>query len=66
MKLRPFKIAVVASTLGIALWTSAATLGTSESVEYKFREAPLNALGLQSIDELRGTKPIVIDFWGKN
>ena len=54
--------AVLALTLGI---TAASTSGPAPAVDYSFREAPLNALGIKSLAEMRG-KPIVIDFWGKN
>lgn len=34
-----------------------------DSVQYQFRESPLNGGGLKSLQELRGT-PILIEFWG--
>lgn len=34
-----------------------------DAVAYKFREAPLNAGGVQSMQDLRGT-PVLIEFWG--
>lgn len=55
--------AVVAIALGIP--PAAAISGDETAVNYSFREAPLNSLGIKSLAELRG-KPVVIDFWGKN
>ena len=34
-----------------------------QAVEYAFREAPVNSLGIGSLADLRG-KPVLIDFWG--
>ncbi len=34
-----------------------------DSVQYQFREAPFNAGGLKTLQDLRGT-PILIEFWG--
>jgi hypothetical protein len=34
-----------------------------DSVQYQFRESPLNGGGLKSLQDLRGT-PILIEFWG--
>jgi len=38
-------------------------LGEGEACTYRFQEAPVHALGIQSLTELRG-KPVLIDFWG--
>jgi hypothetical protein len=66
MKLPFLKYAAASSVLlaGVWLTTSAAVEGGA-AVDYKFRDAPLHSLGIQSMSELRG-KPIIIDFWGKN
>ena len=66
MKLPLLKLVAASSVLAAGVWltTSAATEGGS-AVDYKFRDAPLHSLGIQSMADLRG-KPIVIDFWGKN
>lgn len=45
--------------------TKEAAAPATAPVDYKFREAPLNAMGIQSLSDLRG-KPVVIDFWGRN
>ena len=37
--------------------------GVGDTVEYKFRQAPVNALGVTSFADLRG-KPVLVDFWG--
>jgi hypothetical protein len=34
-----------------------------EGSGYKFREAPVNSMGVKSMADLRG-KPVLIDFWG--
>ena len=62
-------VPVVAASLalsGLALLRSAAPAVPTESgakVDYRFSTAPVNALGLKSLAELRG-KPILVDFWG--
>lgn len=43
----------------------ASSANSAAAVEYKFREAPLNSLGIKSMSDLRG-KPVLIDFWGRN
>jgi hypothetical protein len=66
MKPTTLKLAAAALTLAGGAWISAAALNApAAAVEYKFHDAPLNGLGLQNMEELRG-KPIVIDFWGRN
>jgi len=37
--------------------------GVGDTVDYKFRQAPVNALGIASFADLRG-KPVLVDFWG--
>ena len=32
-------------------------------VDYHFSTAPVNAMGIKSLAELRG-KPVLVDFWG--
>lgn len=54
-----------------ALTLSGATLptGNQDGIQvgavatYQFRAAPVNARGVNSLDDLRG-KPVLIDFWG--
>lgn len=42
------------------------TLSPSTSpVDYTWREAPMNSMGIKSLSDLRG-KPVLIDFWGRN
>jgi len=66
MKQSTFAIAalvlVLTGAAGIALDTPQ-TGGAATG--HQFREAPLNAMGVKSLEELRG-KPVVIDFWGRN
>jgi hypothetical protein len=37
--------------------------GDGKTVAYTFREAPFNARGVTTLEDLRG-KPVLIDFWG--
>jgi hypothetical protein len=52
-----------------ATWSAAAVdtpaADTVVTVDYTFRDLPLNSMGVKSFADLRG-KPVVIDFWGKN
>jgi hypothetical protein len=32
-------------------------------VDYRFSTAPVNAMGIKSLADLRG-KPVLVDFWG--
>ena len=52
--------AVVAATIPAAT-QSAVEVG--EEVNYTFRSAPVNAMGIKGLDELRG-KPVLVEFWG--
>ena len=52
--------AVVAATVPTAT-QSAVEVG--DEVAYTFRAAPLNAMGITGLDELRG-KPVLVEFWG--
>jgi hypothetical protein len=63
LSLRPLHFAVALTTaLGVA--ASGGIGGASEEpVGYTFNEAPFNARGVQSMEDLRG-KPVLIDFWG--
>jgi len=40
-----------------------AAAGVGDKPDYKFRQPPVNALGVSSLADLRG-KPVVVDFWG--
>ncbi len=52
--------AVVAATVPAAT-QSAVEVG--DEVNYTFRSAPVNAMGIKGLDELRG-KPVLVEFWG--
>ncbi|MCC7014240.1 MAG: hypothetical protein IT454_16900 [Planctomycetes bacterium] len=66
MKLTTLTLAALTLGGAAALAFSASAPGLEgKPVEYTFRQAPVNALGIRSMADLRG-KPIVIDFWGKN
>lgn len=34
-----------------------------DTASFKFRETPLNGMGVKSLEDLRG-KPVLFDFWG--
>lgn len=58
-----FTAASLISAAGaLALCVSARTAG-EEAVDYKFNQAPVNAMGVTGMADLRG-KPVLIDFWG--
>lgn len=66
MKLPVLKLTVLALVLASATGaTSPAPAALAAVPDYKFREPPLNSMGVKSLAELHG-KPIVIDFWGRN
>jgi hypothetical protein len=67
MKLSTLKFATLTTAAAGIAWlsSSSAPAGEGSPVEYTFRDAPINSLGIKSMAELRG-KPIVIDFWGRN
>ena len=52
-----------ASLAILACTASSASAGVGDTPEYKFRKAPVNALGVTSLSDLRG-KPVLVDFWG--
>ena len=63
MKRAIFHFAAASTLLAtVALLTSSRS-PEATSVDYKFREAPINSMGITSFAELRG-KPVLIDFWG--
>ncbi len=37
--------------------------GVGDKVDTKFRQAPVNAMGVTGFADLRG-KPVLVDFWG--
>lgn len=40
-----------------------ADAGVGDTVDTKFRTAPVNAQGITGFADLRG-KPVLVDFWG--
>ncbi len=49
-----------------ALTATASTQGAArdgDTPSYKFQTPPLNALGVTSLEELRG-RPVLVEFWG--
>ena len=52
--------AVIAATTPAA---SQAAVEIGDEVDYTFHSAPVNALGIKGLDELRG-KPVLVEFWG--
>jgi hypothetical protein len=67
MKLSILNLAAVTWLVAGAAWTAprASVANPISGAEYKFRDPPLNSLGVKSLADLRG-KPVVIDFWGRN
>jgi hypothetical protein len=57
------KARLLASLAFLACAASSASAGVGDTPEYKFRKAPVNALGVTSLADLRG-KPVLVDFWG--
>ena len=51
---------VVAAT---APATTQSAVEVGDEVAYTFRATPVNAMGITSLDELRG-KPVLVEFWG--
>jgi hypothetical protein len=51
---------LAAATVALA---SLASAGVGDKPVYKFRQAPVNAMGVTSLADLRG-KPVLVDFWG--
>ena len=60
MKLSILKMSAAALC---ALMCSASTAFAGEVSEFKFRETPVNAMGVTGMADLLG-KPVLIDFWG--
>ena len=54
---------LVALALVPALGAAAPLATSGEGKSYTFREAPFNARGVKTLEDLRG-KPVLIDFWG--
>lgn len=55
---------LTASLLALAIQSPpSSTLELGEVAEHRFEEAPLDGLGIESLDELRG-KPVLIAYWG--
>ncbi|MBM3990496.1 MAG: hypothetical protein FJ298_05735 [Planctomycetes bacterium] len=66
MQMSRWRFALVPLALVGAAWLSASRpVAEGEQVEFKFREAPVNAAGVKGLGDLRGV-PVLIDFWGKN
>ncbi|MBL8861316.1 MAG: hypothetical protein JNK02_04815 [Planctomycetes bacterium] len=40
-----------------------AAAGVGDTPSYTFRQPPVNAMGVKSLEDLRG-KPVLVDFWG--
>jgi hypothetical protein len=69
MKSTLLALPLAAFAVASASWsTSAAAPGAADTiatVDYTFRDIPMNSMGVKSFADLRG-KPVIIDFWGKN
>lgn len=62
MKLPVLSLATLA-VVGGAWLVSSAPVSTPAPIEYTFRSAPINSMGVKSLSELLG-KPVMIEFWG--
>jgi len=54
---------LVLAALALVAAAPAAFAGVGDKPVYKFRTAPVNAMGVTSLADLRG-KPVLVDFWG--
>jgi hypothetical protein len=54
---------IALATLALVAVIPSASAGVGDTVNYKFRQAPVNALGITGLEDLRG-KPVLVDFWG--
>ena len=55
--------AVVGAALGMSTPRTAEGVEIGDVVNYTFREMPINGMGVQHLEELRG-KPVFVEFWG--
>lgn len=56
-------LSTFASLVLLGTATLAIDTPSDVAVTYKFNKAPVNAMGITSVADLRG-KPVIIDFWG--
>lgn len=52
-----------AALFAAALLATSPRAAAADAASYTFKQAPVNAAGITSLEELRG-KPVLIDFWG--
>lgn len=51
------------ATFALLAVTPSVHAGVGDTVDTKFRTAPVNAMGITGFADLRG-KPVLVDFWG--
>lgn len=56
-------VAITAALLAGAAPTAQKTIEVGDDASYTFRDAPINSMGIKSLDEMRG-KPVLVEFWG--
>ena len=54
---------LAASALLFAAPTAGPDIEVGDQASYSFSDAPLNSMGVKSLEALRG-KPVLIEFWG--
>jgi hypothetical protein len=55
--------AALALPLFAANFAQESTISEGSQPTYTFREAPTNAMGVTSLEAMRG-KPVLVEFWG--
>lgn len=55
--------AALALPLIAANFAQESKISEGSEPSYSFREAPMNAMGVMSLEAMRG-KPVLIEFWG--
>ena len=57
----------VLATAGLPLMAAGSTVQEQVQVgsnpSYSFRNAPMNSMGVKSLEDLQG-KPVLVEFWG--
>ena len=58
-----FGLLSLAGLLAAPLFAASTSSIVGKKPSYTFREAPVNAMGVKSLSDLRG-KPVLVEFWG--
>ena len=51
------------AAIGLLTAPADAQVSVGEKPTYSFRTAPVNGMGIKSLEDLRG-KPVLVEFWG--